>query len=74
MPSLWEQKGLVGKRESYECKKSRKCQCLHANIVMQGSQLPFCYRFISTYLLTGTKKSFPAFELKRQLGYECYGE
>jgi transposase-like protein len=39
---------------------------------MHGSQLPFRYWFIAIHLLTGTKKSFSALELQRQLGHKYY--
>lgn len=39
---------------------------------MQASKLPFRYWFIAMHLLTGTKKTFSALELQRQLGHKYY--
>lgn len=39
---------------------------------MHGSQLPFRFWFIAIHLLTSTKKTFSALELKRQLGHSTY--
>lgn len=59
-------------KECYECKHCRYRQSLKANTVMHGSQLPLRYWFIAMHLLTSTKKSFSAAELKRQLGHKNY--
>jgi transposase-like protein len=59
-------------KECYEFKKCRKRQSLRSHTVMHGSQLPFRYWFIAIHLLTGTKKSFSALELQRQLGHKYY--
>jgi DNA-directed RNA polymerase subunit RPC12/RpoP len=59
-------------KESYECKQCHTRQSLRANTVMHGSQLPFRYWFIAFHLLTGTKKSFSAVEIQRQLGHKYY--
>ena len=47
-------------------------QSLKTNTVMHDRQLPLRYWFIATHLLTSTKKSFSAAELKRQLGHKNY--
>jgi ISXO2-like transposase domain len=39
---------------------------------MQESNLPFRYWFIAIHLLTGTKKTFPAPVLQRQIGHKFY--
>ncbi len=39
---------------------------------MQASNLPFRYWFIAIHLLTGTKKTFSAKELQRQIGHKFY--
>lgn len=39
---------------------------------MHGSKLPFRYWFIAMHLLTSTKKSFSAQEIRRQLGHKRY--
>jgi transposase-like protein len=56
-------------KECYECKQCKYRRSLKSNTVMNGSQLPFRYWFIAIHLLTSTKKSFSAMELKRQLGH-----
>ncbi|KAA6315973.1 hypothetical protein EZS27_033649 [termite gut metagenome] len=61
-----------GGKACYECKHCGKRQSLRANTVMHGSHLPFRYWFIAIHLLTGTKKSFSAVELQRQLGHKRY--
>jgi predicted RNA-binding Zn-ribbon protein involved in translation (DUF1610 family) len=59
-------------KESYECKHCKHRQSLRANTVMHKSKLPYRYWFIAMHLLTGTKKSFSAKELQRQLGHNRY--
>jgi len=39
---------------------------------MQASNLPFRHWFITIHLLTGTKKTFSAKELQRQIGHKFY--
>jgi hypothetical protein len=39
---------------------------------MEHSKLPFRYWFVAMHLLTGTKKSFSASELQRQLGHKRF--
>lgn len=39
---------------------------------MQESKLPFRHWFIAIHLLTGTKKSYSALELQRQIGHKYY--
>jgi len=39
---------------------------------MQASNLPFMHWFIAFHLLTGTKKTFSALELQRQIGHKFY--
>lgn len=39
---------------------------------MHSSNLPFRNWFIEIHLLTGTKKTFYALELKRQIGHKLY--
>jgi len=39
---------------------------------MQASNLPFRHWFIAIHLLTGTKKTFSAKELQRQIGHKFY--
>ena len=59
-------------KECYECKRCKHRQSLRANTVMHKSKLPYRYWFIAMHLLTGTKKSFSAKELQRQLGHNRY--
>ena len=39
---------------------------------MENSKLPFRYWFVAMHLLTGTKKSFSASEIQRQLGHKRF--
>jgi len=59
-------------KECYECKRCKHRQSLRSNTVMHKSKLPYRYWFIAMHLLTGTKKSFSAKELQRQLGHNRY--
>jgi transposase-like protein len=56
----------------YQCKKCKTRTTLRSGTVMQASKLPFKYWFIAMHLLTGTKKTFSALELQRQLGHKFY--
>ena len=56
----------------YECKKCKTRTTLRSGTIMHGSKLPFRYWFVAMHLLTSTKKSFSALELKRQLGHKRY--
>jgi hypothetical protein len=57
---------------SYECKRCHSRQSLRSGTVMEHSKLPFRYWFVAMHLLTGTKKSFSASELQRQLGHKRF--
>ena len=57
---------------SYECKHCHSRQSLRSGTVMEYSKLPFRYWFVAMHLLTGTKKSFSALELQRQLGHKRF--
>lgn len=59
-------------KECFECKRCHHRQSLKAGTIMQGSQLPFRYWFVTMHLLTTTKKTFSASELQRQLGHKYY--
>lgn len=56
----------------YECKSCKFRTTLRSGTVMHGSKLPFRYWFIAMHLLTSTKKSFSAQEIRRQLGHKRY--
>ena len=58
--------------EKYECKKCKTRTSLRSGTVMQESKLPFRHWFIAIHLLTGTKKTFSALELQRQIGHKYY--
>src|SRR5450759_4846340 len=58
--------------EQYQCKTCKTRTTLRSGTVMQGSKLPFRYWFIAMHLLTGTKKTFSALELQRQIGHKFY--
>jgi hypothetical protein len=58
--------------EQYQCKDCKTRTTLRSGTVMQASKLSFRYWFIAMHLLTGTKKTFSALELQRQLGHKFY--
>ena len=58
--------------EQYTCKKCKTRTTLRSGTVMQASNLPFRHWFIAIHLLTGTKKTFSALELQRQIGHKFY--
>src|SRR5215510_6885159 len=59
-------------KEMFQCAKCGYRQSLRAGTVMHSSKLPFRYRFIAMHLMTATKNSFSAAELKRQVGHKRY--
>lgn len=59
-------------RNEWECKECGHRTGLKAGTVMHASKLPLLTWFIAIHLITSTKKSFSAAELKRQLGISCY--
>ena len=58
--------------EKYQCKKCKTRTSLRSGTVMQESNLPFRLWFIAIHLLTGTKKTFSALEMQRQIGHKFY--
>lgn len=58
--------------EQYQCKKCKTRTTLRSGTVMQASNLPFRHWFIAIHLLTGTKKTFSALEMQRQIGHKFY--
>lgn len=58
--------------EQYTCKKCKTRTTLRSGTVMQASNLPFRHWFIAIHLLTGTKKTFSALEMQRQIGHKFY--
>jgi hypothetical protein len=58
--------------EQYQCKQCKTRTSLRSGTVMQASNLPFRHWFIAIHLLTGTKKTFSALELQRQIGHKFY--
>ncbi len=59
-------------KEMFQCAKCGYRQSLRANTVMHCSKLPFRYWFLAMHLLTATKHTFSASELKRQCGLKRY--
>jgi hypothetical protein len=59
-------------KQLYQCKKCGFRTTLRSGTVMHASKMPFRYWFIAMHLLTGTKKSFSAKEVQRQLGHKRY--
>ena len=57
----------------YECKQCSYRQSLKANTLLQGTQLPFRYWFITIYLLMLRKERFTVRQLQRLLGHRTYG-
>ena len=62
---------LNGKQQ-FECKKCKFRTTLRSGTVMESSNLPFQYWYIAMHLMTSTKKSFSALELKKQIGHKRY--
>ena len=63
---------FLKQNSGYECKGCHSRQSLRIGTVMEHSKLPFRYWFVAMHLLTGTKKSFSASELQRQLGHKRF--
>ena len=59
-------------KEMFQCAKCGHRQGLRVGAVMHASKLPLRYWFIAMHLLTATKNSFSAAELKRQVGHKRY--
>jgi len=59
-------------RNEWQCKKCGHRTTLTSGTVMHGTKLPIMYWYIAMHLLTSTKKSFSALEMKRQLGHNRY--
>lgn len=62
----------LASKSMYQCKKCRFRTSLRSGSVMENSKLPFRYWFIAMMLMSGTKKSFSALEVRRQLGHKRY--
>lgn len=56
----------------YKCKKCGFRTSLKSGTVMENTKLPFSYWYTAFMLITGTKKSFSALEIQRQLGHKNY--
>jgi len=59
-------------KQSFQCKSCGFRTGLRNGTVMQASNLPFRYWYITIHLMTSTKKSFSTLELQRQLGHKRY--
>lgn len=59
-------------REQSQCKKCRFRTTLKSGTLLHGFQLPYHYWYFGMMMLTGTKKSFSAMEVQRQLGHRYY--
>lgn len=59
-------------KQLYQCKECGSRTTLRSGTVMHASKLSFRYWFIAMHLLTGTRKSFSAKEVQRQLGHKRY--
>jgi len=59
-------------KELYECKKCHFRMSLKSGTILENSKLPYQYWFIAMHLMTATKKSISALEMKSQLGHKYY--
>jgi len=62
----------ISTRDQYQCKKCSFRTTLRSGTLLHGSQLPYYYWYFGMMMLTGTKKSFSALEVRRQLGHRYY--
>ena len=59
-------------KEQYQCSSCGFRTTLRSGTLLQNSHLPYSYWFIAIHLLTSTKKSISALEMKKQLGHKRY--
>jgi hypothetical protein len=57
---------------SYECKSFRSRTSLRSGTIMQSSNLSFLIWYKTMFLMSVTKKGFPAKEIQKQLGLKRY--
>ncbi len=62
----------ISTRDQYQCKKCKYRTTLKSGTLLHGSQLPYHYWYFGTVMPAGTKKSFSAMEVQRQLGRRYY--
>lgn len=62
----------ISTRDQYQCKECKFRTTLRSGTLLHGSQLPYHYWYFGMMMLTGTKKSFSALEVQRQLGHRYY--
>jgi transposase-like protein len=79
-----EQQGIVCKKctgrkhywlkskELYQCKSCGFRMSLKSGTLLENSKLPYQYWFVAIHLMTATKKSISALEMKSQLGHRYY--
>lgn len=60
------------KLSQYRCKKCYFKISLKSGTVMENSKLTYQYWYMAFMLITGTKKSFSALEVQRQIGHKYY--
>lgn len=60
------------KLSQYRCKKCYFKTSLKSGTVMENSKLTYQYWYMAFMLITGTKKSFSALEMQRQIGHKFY--
>jgi len=63
----------ISTRGQYQCKKCNFRTTLRSGTLLHGFQLPYYYWYFGMLMPTGTKKSFSALEVQRQLGHPYYG-
>jgi ISXO2-like transposase domain len=56
----------------HECKTCRRRISLRSGTSLAHTKLPFQYWYLTLHLMTATKKSFSALEMRRQLGHKRY--
>jgi hypothetical protein len=59
-------------KELYECKSCGFRMSLKSGTLLENSKLPYQYWFIAMHLMTATKKTISALEMKSQLGHKFY--
>jgi hypothetical protein len=59
-------------KELYQCKSCGFRMSLKNGTLLENSKLPYQYWFVAIHLMTATKKSISALEMKSQLGHRYY--
>lgn len=62
----------LASKEQFQCKSCSFRTTLRSGTVLEHSKLPYSYWYLAIHLLTTSKKSFSAHELRRQIGHKRY--